>query len=288
MAENKNKFNEVDKTERMETACKLNLFSSVIDEKNILDSTLNLSDFKGDFKEIINSIAMSFNKAVIDASEKDKFKSNIDRLQEEGFHQLTKSLALALECRDPYTGGHSDRVYQISKDIGKRFNLSPKDQLNLEGGALLHDLGKLSVRDSVLLKPGPLTDIEYKEMQLHPIFGAQLIKKFPLLEGCLDPVLYHHERIDGYGYPYGLKGEEIPLIAKITAVTDAYDAMTTNRVYRRALSHEQAIQEVLRNSGTQFDKEVVEVFISWWEETFQSYPEKGKELYKDILYPAND
>ena len=121
----------------------------------------------------------------------------------------------------------------------------------------------------MLLKPGPLTDSEYKEMQLHPIIGAGMVKKLKCLCGCVNVVLLHHERMDGYGYPYGMKGKEIPLIARITSVVDAYDAMTTNRIYRRALSHELAIEEIIRNSGTQFDPEVVKIFVGWWGETFQ-------------------
>ena len=150
----------------------------------------------------------------------------------------------------------------------------------------MHDVGKIGVRDGVLLKPGPLTDTEYKEMQLHPIIGAQVVKKLDCLFGCVDAVLFHHERMDGYGYPYGLKGKEIPLVARITSVADAYDAMTTNRIYRKALSHEQAFEEILRNSGTQFDPEVVRVFVKWWEETFQTSSQKGKELYKNAVQQA--
>ena len=186
----------------------------------------------------------------------------------ETFFQTARALAVAVEARDPYTGGHSDRVFQIATTIGKRCNISTVEQMHLEGGALLHDVGKIGIRDGVLLKPGPLTDSEYKEMQLHPIIGAHMVEKLNCLHGCIDAVLFHHERIDGYGYPYGIKGTEIPITARITSIADAYDAMTTNRVYRKALSHEHAVEEIVRNSGTQFDPEIVRVFVKWWEETY--------------------
>lgn len=251
----------------------LDFFSKEVDK---------IVDNDSDFKDTLNVIADTFSTALTDTSQ----KSKIHRIVIETFFQSARALAVSIEARDPYTGGHSDRVFQMSREIGKRCGLSPKEQLFLEGGSLLHDVGKLGIRDAVLLKPGPLTDAEYKEMQLHPIIGGQIINKIEPLKGCGDPVLYHHERIDGYGYPYGLKADEIPLIARITSITDAYDAMTTNRVYRKALSHEQAIQEVLRNSGTQFDPEVVKVFVEWWEETFQTFPESGQALYGETVMPA--
>lgn len=243
----------------------------------------NLTGIDSTFKEAINMIGNAFTQSLKNASI-EELNIPLNKILIENFFYTAKSLAICLEAKDPYTGGHSDRVFQVSKEIGKRCNLNPKEQLYLEGGSLLHDIGKISIRDAVLLKPGPLTDLEFKEMQLHPILGAKIIDKLNVLSGCMDAVLYHHERIDGYGYPYGLKGSEIPITARITSVTDAYDAMTTNRVYRRALSHKQAIEEVLRNSGTQFDPEIVKVFVSWWEENLQYSSSPGKNIYKDFLF----
>lgn len=210
-------------------------------------------------RESLSKISASFSKAICD----------LKSTSGENLFQAAKALAIAVEAKDPYTGGHSYRVLKIASEIGKRCKISAEEQLYLEGGALLHDVGKIAIRDGVLLKPGPLTDSEYKEMQLHPIIGSQMVKQLKCLQGCIDVVLLHHERMDGYGYPYGMKGKEIPLIARITSVVDAYDAMTTNRIYRRALNHELAIEEIMRNSGTQFDSEVVKIFVKWWEETFQ-------------------
>ena len=104
------------------------------------------------------------------------------------------------------------------------------------------------------------------------------------LYGCIEAVLFHHERMDGYGYPYGIKGSEIPMNARITSVADAYDAMTTNRIYRKAIGHERALEEIIRNSGTQFDPEIVKVFVGWWEESFQKNPEKSNGIYRRILH----
>lgn len=229
----------------------------------------DLPELKLDLKDTLNKISNTFSKAIVNFKYSEKINDQFKELLIENFFHTARALAVAVEARDPYTGGHSDRVFQIAMALGKRCNISAAEQLYLEGGALLHDVGKIAIRDGVLLKPGPLTDSEYKEMQLHTIIGAQMIKKLNCLQKCADAVLFHHERMDGYGYPYGLKGEEIPIIARITSIADAYDAMTTNRVYRKALSYEQGLEEIVRNSGTQFDPEIVKVFVKWWEKTFQ-------------------
>lgn len=252
------------------------------DQKNLslyAKETSNLPELKSDFKSSLGKIANTFSKAFDNLKQIEEANGQVQELLIENFFHTARALALAVEIRDPYTGGHSDRVFQISSELGKRCNISRTEQLHLEGGALLHDVGKIGIRDGVLLKPGPLTDSEYKEMQLHTIIGAQLVKRLNCLYGCLDAILFHHERMDGYGYPYGIKGSEIPLIARITSVADAFDAMTTNRIYRKALSYDRALEEVLRNSGTQFDPEIVRVFVQWWEDTFQNNPQKSKELY---------
>lgn len=240
----------------------------------------NLPELKGDFKEALSKISTTFSSAFTSLKEQDEVQFQIQKILIENFFQTARALAISVEARDPYTGGHSDRVFQIASELGKRCNISTKEQLYLQGGALLHDVGKIGIRDGVLLKPGPLTDLEYKEMQHHTIIGAQIVKRLDCLQGCIDVVLLHHERMDGYGYPYGLKGSEIPFIARITSIADAYDAMTSNRIYRKALSHEEALEEVLRSSGTQFDPEVVKVFVQWWEDNFQKKTSSCKTIHK--------
>ena len=238
----------------------------------------NLPKLKLDHKDSLKKIAKTFSKAFSSPAYYEEANSQIQEILIETFFQTARALAIAVEARDPYTGGHSDRVFQIATMLGRRCNISTTEQMHLEAGALLHDVGKIGIRDGVLLKPGPLTDSEYKEMQLHPIIGAHLVEKLNCLHGCIDAVLFHHERMDGYGYPYGIKGDEIPIIGRITSVADAYDAMTTNRVYRKALSHEHALEEIIRNSSTQFDPEIVRVFVKWWEETLQKDPSKKQKI----------
>jgi HD-GYP domain-containing protein (c-di-GMP phosphodiesterase class II) len=150
------------------------------------------------------------------------------------------------------------------------FDLPENEQFNLEGGALLHDIGKIGIKDDVLFKPSSLTFDEYSIMKTHVILGANIVSQVPDLKRCLEPILFHHERIDGKGYPHGISGKEIPMIAKITSVADAYDAMTTNRVYMPARSPEAGLEEVIRFSGTQFEPEVVEAFVEWWHKKYQA------------------
>lgn len=238
----------------------------------------NVPKLKLDYKDSLKKIATTFSKAFSSPVYYEEANSQIQEILIETFFQTARALAVAVEARDPYTGGHSDRVFQMATMLGKRCNISTTEQMHLEAGALLHDVGKIGIRDGVLLNSGPLTDSEYKEMQLHPIIGAHMVEKLNCLHGCIDAVLFHHERMDGYGYPYGIKGDEIPLIARITSIADAYDAMTTNRIYRKALSHEYAIEEIIRNSCTQFDPEIVKVFVSWWEETFQKSVSKKQKI----------
>ena len=190
-------------------------------------------------------------------------------MQEE-FYNIAKALIYALEIKDPYTSGHSYRVFKISKELGKMFDLPENEQFNLEGGALLHDIGKIGIKDDVLFKPSSLTFDEYSIMKTHVILGANIVSQVPDLKRCLEPILFHHERIDGKGYPHGISRKEIPMIAKITSVADAYDAMTTNRVYMPARSPEAGLEEVIRFSGTQFEPEVVEAFVEWWHKKYQA------------------
>lgn len=176
---------------------------------------------------------------------------------------MVKSLVWVLEARDPHTALHSERVAVIALDLAKELGLPPEVRNLLLRAAKLHDLGKVGVPDAALLKEGALTPEEWERMRLHPELGWRLLAP---LEDHLGPVvrdvvLHHHERWDGSGYPRGLKGEEIPLLARILAVADAYEAMTADRPYRRALSPEEAALRIQRGAGSQFDPEVVEAFL---------------------------
>ena len=168
-----------------------------------------------------------------------------------------RALATALDARDPYTAGHSDRVSVLSVAIGRALGL-PADELEvLRLGALLHDIGKIGVPDDVLRKPGALTAEEYDTIKQHPVLGARILRSVPFLSRHLAIVELHHERPDGRGYPHGLRGDDIPLAARIVHVADAYDAITSARAYRRARPSGEALRELWRYAGTEFHAEIV-------------------------------
>jgi diguanylate cyclase (GGDEF)-like protein len=170
------------------------------------------------------------------------------------------ALSAALDSRDSETEGHSQRVANYAAAIGRQMGLAEEQMKDLVSGALLHDVGKIGVPDAILLKPGPLTDEEWSVMATHPLQGDKMLCHIDFLKGALPIVLHHHERFDGSGYPSRLRGKDIPLGARIFAIADTYDAMTSNRPYRKACSHEVALAELLRCSGLQFDPDIIEVF----------------------------
>jgi HD-GYP domain-containing protein (c-di-GMP phosphodiesterase class II) len=176
------------------------------------------------------------------------------------FYEVVFALADTIEKRDPYTGGHTKRVMDYSVAIGIEMGLSKEEIEKLKLAAILHDIGKIGIRDVILLKEEKLSDEEYKVIQNHTIYGAEIIAHIRQLKDIVLSVKYHHEKFDGSGYPEGLKGEDIPLIARIIAVADAFDAMTTDRPYRKGLTVEIALKELKNKAGTQFDPKVVEAF----------------------------
>jgi len=171
----------------------------------------------------------------------------------------------AIEARDPYTKDHSTRVTTLAQKIGKEMGYSDErlDPLNFSGH--LHDIGKLGVPDNILLKPGPLTEQEYEEVKKHPIIGANIVSHLGLLADEQKIILHHHERWDGNGYPAGLKGKSIPILARILAVADVYDAMASDRAYRKRLAEEVVVDTIHQGAGTQFDEEVVDAFSTLYE-----------------------
>jgi len=173
-----------------------------------------------------------------------------------------KSLVITIEARDPYTKHHSERVTTYSLEIAEVMNLSEEDKDAIRFGGYLHDIGKIGVRDTILLKPDRLTPEEIEEIRLHPVIGDNIIKPMNFFDREKPLIRHHHERIDGRGYPDGLTGDQIPLIVKIIAVADSYDAMTSSRPYRKARSHEFALEEMVRCSNTQFDADVVRAFLN--------------------------
>lgn len=176
---------------------------------------------------------------------------------------ITKMLALLAEAKDRYTHGHSERVVKCCVEICKRLNLSKKEMLIIKEAAILHDLGKIAIDNTILHKKGPLTEKEWQEIKKHPVIGARIIEQTGLVKDVVLIVKYHHERFSGGGYPDpDIKKEEIPLGARIIAVADAYAAMSSDRSYRKALPKKKIVQELKEYSGTQFDPQVVKAMLS--------------------------
>lgn len=186
-------------------------------------------------------------------------------------------LANAIEVRDIYTRGHVERVMNYAQTIAEYLSWSSVDINNLRFGSILHDIGKIQISEEILNKEGPLNDAEWDEIRRHPQMGAELIKGIHYLEPALPVILYHHERWNGSGYPFALSEEDIPLAARIVAIADSFDAMTTKRAYRKELTPEEATSEIISGSGTQYDPLMVEVFQHAWEtgkitEIFLAFP----------------
>jgi putative nucleotidyltransferase with HDIG domain len=171
-------------------------------------------------------------------------------------------LARALGVRDTETESHSRRVAAISAQLAGALGLPPNEQARVRRGALLHDIGKLGVPDAILLKPGPLTESEWVSVRQHPIYAYEMLQPIPHLRPVVEMPYCHHEKWDGSGYPRRLKGDEIPLSARIVAVADVWDALTSNRPYRRALPPEQVRAHLRAQAGRHFDPAVVEAFLA--------------------------
>jgi HD-GYP domain-containing protein (c-di-GMP phosphodiesterase class II) len=174
------------------------------------------------------------------------------------YDRTLTALMSALDARDRETEGHSARVSRLSCLIGESFGLSEQQLKALERGALLHDIGKIGISDTILHKPGKLTEDEWRTMRIHPDIGARIVEGIPFLQDTLPVIRYHHERWNGSGYPLGLDGKDIPIQARIFAVADVFDALTSNRTYRKKSSPEEAIEYIKEQSGVLFDPAVVE------------------------------
>jgi putative two-component system response regulator len=191
--------------------------------------------------------------------------NELQMAQLENAYQLSLiMLSNAIELRDEYTRGHVERVMDYSLALGNVMGLD-KDQIKtMQFGSILHDIGKIHIREGILKKPGPLDSAEWDEIKRHPVIGAEMIKNIPFLSAAAPVVRYHHERWDGKGYPDALVGQDIPKTARIVAVADSLDALTTHRIYRRACNPDQAYAEIMAGSGTRYDPDVVTAFRSIW------------------------
>ncbi len=180
---------------------------------------------------------------------------------EDRYIEIVETLRLSVDCKDIFTRGHSDRVSYYAVKIGKALKLSKSEIEILKVSGIFHDLGKIGVADEILFKKGRLTDQEYEEIKKHPVKGAHILSASTMFKDALPVIKHHHERIDGKGYPAGLAGDEIPLLTRILSIADAFDAMISDRHYRKRLDVESAKEQLLKGSGTQFDGEIVDVFL---------------------------
>lgn len=196
------------------------------------------------------------------------------------FQQTVLAMTDAIGKKDTYTGGHTKRVAHFAEMIGRELELAYQDMEDLRLAAVLHDVGKIGIEDAILKKKSPLTDEEFVIMRNHPAIGYEILGHITSFGQVIDGMRFHHERPDGKGYPYGLKGDEIPLIASIISVADTFDAMISTRPYRKGLPPMVAWQEIIDYSGTQFDHRVVAAFDSWFKKTKMYRPHTVGEKRK--------
>jgi putative nucleotidyltransferase with HDIG domain len=209
----------------------------------------------------LGKLTVNFNEMSSTIAQQQSRLNRYARDLEEAYVSIVKVVAAAIDARDSYTHGHSARVSRLSVLIGEAIGFSKEQLDDLEVACLFHDVGKIKTPDSILLKPGKLSQSEYEEMKRHTEYGATILSKAPSLKRYIPAVRHHHERQDGKGYPDGLSGDAIPLYAAIIAIADTFDAMTSTRPYRKAFSVETALQEILRVAGTQLRADLVAVFV---------------------------
>jgi putative nucleotidyltransferase with HDIG domain len=208
-------------------------------------------------------------------------ESYVSRLQEaaranrELFIGSIRAFAAAIDAKDPYTRGHSERVAAVARTIARHLPLSEDAQQKLWIAALLHDVGKIGVEDHVLQKVGQLTDEEFEQMKSHTVVGAEILSSIDQLREMIPAIRWHHESWNGRGYPDGKRAEEIPLFARIVAVADTFDALTTNRPYQEAYAVDDAIAVITRLTGSRFDAKVVTAFLRAWELGDVRVPDPG-------------
>ncbi len=223
---------------------------------------------KGRFVQSSNTYTDEFSNLVNGFNQMVEGLEKRDRMNQQLIESFYTVMSMTLDARDPYTAGHSMRVSDLSVQIGKLAGLSNHELIDLKNASLLHDIGKIGVPDFVLLKDGKLTDEEFDWIKKHPTIGANILKQvqpYSAMEPLIPGVCYHHERYDGRGYPEGLEGREIPEFGRIIAVADAFDAMTSDRPYRKGMPVEKALQIIRDGAGTQWDPEYANLFVTHME-----------------------
>ena len=229
-------------------------------------------------KPFVPMVMMSYIGRMIELAE---LQNDLEEKLEEKTELLEKVtlnaimvIANTIDAKDAYTSGHSMRVAECSTAIAKRLNRPEKEVQNIHYVALLHDIGKIGVPDGILNKPGKLKPAEFEMIKKHPLIGNDILKGIHIIENVAEGALFHHERYDGHGYPFGLTGEKIPYCARIIGIADAYDAMTSNRIYRSRLSREHVIKEFENGRGSQFDPELTDLFLDMLREGFDVTTER--------------
>ncbi|WP_127716445.1 HD-GYP domain-containing protein [Halobacteriovorax sp. HLS] len=231
--------------------------------------------------QAINSLNRNFNSEDVEFAEAVAVQltpiiqnANLYEKLHKQFIQVVEALADTITKKDSYTGGHTKRVAHFAKKIGEQMSLTWDEMNDLKLSAVLHDIGKIGIEDKILKKSAALTDEEFLIMRDHPRLGYEILKNVDSLSRVIDGMRYHHERPDGKGYPYGLKGDEIPTIAMIISVADTFDAMISTRPYRKGLPPMIAYQEIIDHSGTQFSEDVVTAFENWFKSTKMYAPNR--------------
>lgn len=237
------------------------LKNGTVNKQLIIYSQDELGHLTRDFNEMSSKIAEQNGKL-------NKYAHDL----EEAYVSIVKVVAAAIDARDSYTHGHSARVAQFSHLIGQQIGFSDDELMDLEVACLFHDVGKIKTPDSILLKQGKLSPAEYDEMKRHVEYGAEILSRAPSLAKYIPSTRHHHEWHNGHGYPDRLAGDNIPLFAAVITIADTFDAMTSDRPYRKALSEESALNEIKRMSGVQFRPDIVEIFIDLMEKQHQNNP----------------
>lgn len=234
----------------------------------ISDGTYNTENSRDAEIQLV-LLALSFGAALIAAALYDKISKNYEKYKKDQKNMLIQVMTAfseALDAKDEYTSGHSHRVASYAKEIMRRLGGSEEEQEEAYYTGLLHDVGKIRVPDAVINKPGKLTPEEFEEIKVHTEAGYQILKNVFALNDLSGGARWHHERYDGTGYPNGIKGEDIPLIARIISVADAYDAMTSNRSYREPMSQDMVREQIVGGMGTQFDAKIAQIMLDMMDE----------------------
>ena len=220
-----------------------------------------LGEARGEERERFTPEKIRLAQGIADQAASAFYRAELFKELEESYLRTVLALSRAIDAKDTYTSDHSERLFAMARQIGMRLGMSPRELEDLRYGATLHDIGKIGVADAVLKKPGKLDPLEWQEIRRHPVIGAEILAPVPRLAGAAAIVRHHHERYDGRGYPDGLAGTAIPLGARILTVVDSYSAIVDQRVYKPARTPAEAIAELEKNAGTQFDPRIVQVFL---------------------------